>query len=94
MTHLPEQQLWASVLALGITDATGHVGGTSGGSRYSGTRSTLEEQAKSWIGTKDFYETCYLAGFDPHAIRERWEAGKISVEQMRKAEGVRNGKAA
>ena len=94
MSYSPEQQLWASVLALGITDATGHVGGESGGAKHSKTRETLREQARSWIGSKDYYETCYLAGFDPHAIRERWEAGKIRVEQMRKAEGVRNGKAA
>lgn len=85
--HSPERQLWASVLALGLTDATGHIGGSPTGPKNAATRKTIHQQALSWLNTRDFHEVCQLAGFDPDAIKAKWEAGKITQDRMRKAEG-------
>lgn len=62
-----DRQLWISVIALAIDDAT-----ATAAAGAQGNKELLCHQARSWL-TKpnaDFNEVCHLAGLDPQAVRE------------------------
>lgn len=63
------RQLWCSVIALAIEDATANVD-----IKNERTSRILDkQQARRWLmePNRDFNEVCHLAGLDPEAVRER-----------------------
>ena len=74
-----EKKLWRYVLDRGLRDALAQsdpkVTGSASQDRVNAIR-----KAKAWIGSTDFYEVCYLAGFDPEAVKERVRAGKVDMQ--------------
>lgn len=65
-----ERGLWASVIQNAIQDAQGNFANT-GAREY--TKVRLRKEALDWLTKPNggFNEVCYLAGFDPVAVRER-----------------------
>lgn len=93
MNHMPQQMeterrdadidgmrhLWTEVLTLGLREASGYITGP-----IAENRSVIEQQAKTWLRSRDFVTVCDLAGFDPDFLRDAYEAGKFTRENWRR----------
>lgn len=71
------RKLWCTLLLTMIADAR-----ASRGSRE-------RDDARAWLGTRDFSLVCYLAGFDPQAVLDRLQdvAGRARAVEPRWIEG-------
>jgi len=63
---MEHQQLWIAVIVQGITDACGKfLWSNKRNSRY-------QQEAKEWMGGKDFNLVCSLAGLQPNQVTETY----------------------
>jgi hypothetical protein len=82
VTDRNEEKLWLEVLLLGLRDSmveTPKISPDMSGDAVHKIRvKRLEKkEAIRWIkdNGRDFRTVCWLAGYDPDYVRERWQAG-------------------
>lgn len=78
--------LWCSVLAAGWLDA--FPAGDGGVFHY---RQSVQ-LARQWFGSAGFFEVCALAGFEGHAVLDKFRA-RLAAEAEVKALAVKSGAA-
>ena len=72
-----QRALWCAVLFRALSDATAPDYGCSSDER------AARASARSWIGCRDFYEVCRLAGMEPEYILDGYRSGRINEDDIR-----------
>lgn len=57
-----------------LADAQGDAGDLVGPAKQAAIR-----EAQAWIGSRDFFMVCALAGLDGAAVLDRWRAGRVAM---------------
>ena len=70
----PERLLWQTVLINGLIDTTG---------RRISIEPCHADQARAWIGTRDFHTVCALAGMDGHFVLDSYRSGRLNPEDLK-----------
>lgn len=87
MAHVPDgyRALWIGVLAQAVSDVTN----PSQGEFFRQAR----RDAIRWFkhGGRDFNEVCHLAGLDPEAVRDRFQAGRLQYIKINRHAQRRTG---
>lgn len=67
--HTPEAALWRAVVTQAVMDASWK---QTGKHETVGDSVLNRDKARAWLlgNSKDFREVCFMAGFDPDAVRE------------------------
>lgn len=63
-----EQDLWGNVLLRGVIDA---IWPRPGANACTGVSTLQQQQARTWLGSRDFHAVCSLAGMDADFILDR-----------------------
>ena len=60
-----EQDLWGNVLLRGVIDA---IWPRPGANACTGVSTLQQQQARTWLGSRDFHAVCSLAGMELRAV--------------------------
>lgn len=78
------KKLWQRVLINGIADALGQPTGLNKNAQ----RNNFVQAGKAWLGSEDFFQTCTLAGLDPHFVIGKIRDGTLTLEKLQAANAV------
>jgi hypothetical protein len=89
--HTPEAALWRAVVTQAVLDASWEQGNSKGDQTGDGFTAARRDEARAWLlgDSRDFRQVCFMAGFDPDAVREsaqrKDQTGWPAVRLMRAA---------